>query len=478
MVKSKSKNIKKFNFFSKKSAIVIIIILVIIAVITVVLYFTVFKKSSSNGGSTSPTTSPTTKPTTTTTPPKPTPPKPTPAPTPSKPFVMDGWHGWATTTKYGGETSWPGVGAIPSISMVNISSKGNGTKIGSITIPKSNETIDVIGTMGGAIPWAIFHSLFGWKSRSEYLTTVINSCNGTNPVPCCLIIQPIGKFPDEIAPTDSPFTMINGLCKNDCIDINDPSIVATYNNHAKKFPAYFVVPYEGCGGNCSDKDGQPDCFNSCSDIQKIVANFFYYNNCKDSDGKYPVPPEGVCETINWMSSNNYNMTPEIEQKFADKNYDAFSISETTQNGRNITNITTGFANYCSGKNMHIDVMVLNNTGGNPYWCDLNDSQGDLDNSISLPSNGSKNRGGNLWNTMVRYMLVPGNIFGNFNILDSTSSMPPMPLPTNVCPGGGSDGRCSNSGNDPNICSQKKCGYPEDCKGTGFPSCNVPWQPCP
>ena len=173
------------------------------------------------------------------------------------------------------------------------------------------------------------------------------------------------------------------------------------------------------------------------------------------------------------------MSTEIEQKFADKNYDAFSISAKTQNGRNINNITTKYANYCSGKNMHIDVMVLNNTGGNPYWCDLNDSQGDIDNSISLPSNGGKKRGGDLTNTMVRYMLVPGNIFGNFNILDSTSSMPPMPLPTNVCPGGGgSSGRCSNSGNDPNICSQKKCGYPEDCKGTGFPNCNVPWQSCP
>ena len=74
------------------------------------------------------------------------------------------------------------------------------------------------------------------------------------------------------------------------------------------------------------------------------------------------------------------------------------------------------------------------------------------------------------------LMLPQN---NFNILDSTSSMPPMPLPTNVCPGGGgSSGRCSNSGNDPNICSQKKCGYPEDCKGTGFPNCNVPWQSCP
>ena len=157
-----------------------------------------------------------------------------------------------------------------------------------------------------------------------------------------------------------------------------------------------------------------------------------------------------------MSSNNYNMTPQIEQKFYDKNYDVFSISSQTDYGRNINAKNTDFVNYCSGKNMHIDVMVLNNTGGDPYWCALNNCEGDDDNSIRLPSNGRKKRGGNITNTMVRYMLVPGNIFGNFNILSSDSSMPKLPIPTNVCPpSGGGSGRCSITANDPGICNQKK-----------------------
>ena len=460
-------------FITKRTLIIISVLIVLGGVIGVIVYFTVFKKSSSGsgGGGNTPTVGPGPPG------PKPTgPPGPTHPPLPTGTFTVTGWDGWATTTKYGAETNWPGAGAIPSINMQNIANKGNGSQIGSITIPKTGETINVIGTMGGAVPWAVFNSLFGWKSRSEYLTTVINSCNGTNPVPCCLIIQPIGKFPDEIAPTNSPFNMVNGLCTSNCTDINDPNIVATYNNHANKFPAYFVVPYEGCGGNCSDTDPlNADCFNECSDIQHIVANFNYYN-CKDSNGNSPTPPPGVCQTIQWMSNNNFNMTPEIEQKFYDANYDVFSISSQTNNGRNIDAKKTNFVNYCSGKNMHIDVMVLNNTGGAPYWCDLNNSQGDNDNSISLPSNGGANRGGDLTNTMVRYMLVPGNIFGNFNILDSASSMPPFPLPTNVCPGsggGGGSGKCGKNWDDPNICKQPSCADNTNCT-TDFPNCyNIP-----
>ena len=70
------------------------------------------------------------------------------------------------------------------------------------------------------------------------------------------------------------------------------------------------------------------------------------------------------------------------------------------------------------------------------------------------------------------MLVPGNIFGNFNILDSASSMPPSPLPTNVCPGsggGGGSGKCGKNWDDPNICNQPSCADNTNCN-TDYPNC--------
>ena len=176
------------------------------------------------------------------------------------------WNGWSTSTVDSETSPWPGGGSSPSFDYDKIGNHGNGDKIGSVTITKSGETIDVIGSMPCAIPWAVLSSVFGWKSRTEFISTVINSCNGTNPVPCCFIIQPINKFPSEIAPvslsnTNSIFDTINNICNNNCTDINDTSITATYNNKQSKFPAYFIVPAQGCGGDCSTEF--PDCWNSC-----------------------------------------------------------------------------------------------------------------------------------------------------------------------------------------------------------------------
>ena len=392
------------------------------------------------------------------------------------------WSGWSTTTCYSGDINWPGTGSVASIDFGKIATMGGkittGTTVGRIRV--NNETIDVIGSMGAAIPWSAFKSLFGWTSRLQMLTDVINSCNGTNSKACCLIVQPISKYPAQIIGQDAQdstaFPMLQNIsaqCTNfkgaQCnIDINS-DIVASHDN-GKKFPAYFIVPNEGCGGNCAAPDA--DCYNSCSDIFGIVENMFYYQNCKnneDPNNPKPIIPDGPnCELIKQLSGNNYIMTLEIEKAYAAKNNPYFAISEKTQYG---WDINAGLippvkddggrnVNYCSGKNMHLDI-AFNTDGTNgmniaPLWAYQYGYNPDCNNSITLPTYGLNVpvQTLDMGNTIVRYMLVPGNIFGNFDIRQDGSPMPTMPIPTNVCVAGA--GHCGMSYDDPALCSNPVC----------------------
>ena len=466
-------------FISKRTLIIISVVIVLGCVIGVIVYFTVFKhsRSGSGGGGNTPTVGPS-------------------PPRPPGPFNLRSWDGWSTTTVDTEPNLWPGTELNPytSFDLNKIIAHGNGNTIGSITTttPTGTETIDVIGTMGVALPWAIFSSVFKWQSRIEFISTVINSCNGTNDVPCCLIVQPIGKFPDEIRPvssssTNSIFDMVNNLCKTNCMDISDPNITATYNN-GTKYPAYFLIPFQGCGGFCylpptpptpppTPPPSWPDCFNSSSDINALVNNFNYYTNCKNSDGT-PIHVPINSKQIKWMSDNKWLMNSTIEQSFYNDNNATFAISDASSNGRNITGAantskTKSKINYCSGKNMHFDVQTVS---GLPFWCNLNNGIGDKNNSINLTESDGSSRGGDISNgTMVRYMFVRGNIFGNFNILADGGNMPSFPLPTNVCPGsgGGGSGKCGKSYSDPNICKQPSCDDDTNCPKE-FPHCyNMP-----
>ena len=391
------------------------------------------------------------------------------------------WGGWATTTQDSEGPIWPGTET--SFDLTKIGAHGNGDKIGSITVNKTGETIDVIGTMGTAIPWAIFASIFGFKSRLEFISTVIDSCSGKNPVPCCIIVQPINKFPSEIAPSKSTNANfdINNLCTTNCTDINDPSITATYNG-GTKFPAYLLVPFQGCGGDCSKEF--PDCFNSCPDVWNLVDNMNYYTTCKNNAGGPIVPAKG-CEQNKWLSDNNWKMNDVIEQEFYDANNATFAVSKDSVYGSDMYSAiekskNAGHLNYCSGKNMHFDVQRWSNYATvNPFWCDLlQNCQADPANSISLPSNAANSaRGGNVGNTMVRYMLVPGNIFGNFDILADGGKMPSYPLPPPSCGsgggggGGGGQNRCGN-GTDWNLCGNATCSTDSDCSSvnSAYPKC--------
>jgi hypothetical protein len=455
-------HILRFKWFYLAGIIVIIGLAVFLSV-----YFTVINNSVSSG-SIVPSTVPI-YPTSTITP-TPQPPAPGPAPGPGGMVQVQEWGGWATTTKDSEPPLWPGAGTPLSFDLQKILNHGSGNKLGSIKVSASGEVIDVIGTMGTAIPWALFSKIFGFKTRTEFLATVIDSCAGRNNIPCCILVQPINKYPDEIKPTpstNSAFPMVNNLCtkNSDCMSINDPNITATYNS-GTKYPAYLLVPFQGCGGDCSTLF--PDCFNSCPDVQNVVANLNYYTQC----GKTPA---NGCQQIKWLSDNNWIMTPEIEQQFYSNKNAFFAISEKSLNGRNMTaaaasSPNNGHINYCSGKNMHFDVQLLD--GANPYWCNLAVSA-DPNNSISLPSNGSSTRGGPIDNTIVRYMLVPGNIFGNFNILADGDNPPKYPLPTPGCGGAsGGSNRCGTGDWSKSICPNPTCSQTSDCTslGQGFVDC--------
>jgi len=477
---------KKSNepFVSKKTLIIITIIIIIIIAIALPIYFLVIKKNSDSGsgGGNTPTSGPGS--TTTTIPYVPPVPGklittiPYVPPVPGKPVLVPEWGGWATTTRDTEPSLWPGTEMFPgtSFDLNKIIANGNGQKIGSIQVNKSGELIDVIGTMGTAIPWPIFASIFGWQSRIEMLSTIIDSCAGRNNVPCCIIAQPISKFPDEISPTSSTnsnFDMINNLCKTNCKDINDSSITATYNN-GTKYPAYLLVPFQGCGGDCNTTF--PDCFNSTPDIQTLIQNFNLYTNCKTSSGG-PIPVPSGAENIKKLSDNKWKMSTAIENSYYNSNDATFAISDKSQYGRDITDAAKtsqnpGRINYCSGKNMHFDVQTVS---GYPFWCNLS-CNGDPENSINLTSSDGKSRGGDITNgTIVRYMLVPGNIFGNFDILANGGNMPKLPLPTNVCPGGGGGGNnhCGLSWNDPNLCKNPTCSSIDDCKSIPNSNCYTP-----
>ena len=194
--------------------------------------------------------------------------------------------------------------------MEKILSHGKDNKpLGQIQI--GSETIDVYGTRPAAIPWPVMVSLFGFKTRAEFVDSVINSCNGKNDISCCFIVQPISKFPTEIDNNNSSsaFPQVKNMAcsQSSCLSVNSAEIVAK-DLQGKPLPAFLIVPFQGCGGNCSPQ--YADCINSCSQVQDFVANFDY-TKC---DG---IKVGAGCDEINWLTENDWKVTSDVEQKFYD-----------------------------------------------------------------------------------------------------------------------------------------------------------------
>jgi hypothetical protein len=314
------------------------------------------------------------------------------------PIPQGDWEGWATTTQFGsGDAVWPGN--YPSLCLKNIMGRKN--------------------TMGAAVPWSVIAGYSGYANRKDFLEAIIRSCQGLpgsdgKIEEVCYLIEPVSKYPNEIT-NGEPFV---DVCSSGCTNINDPSLAATItmpDGSKKNFGPYLIVPYEGCGGDCSSEKGVPDCFNSCSDIQNVIADFknavVTNTNC-----------EGVkilMNTVNGVNTWKYDST--IEEKMLAAGFADVPISSKTSYGKNI-DVLGGHANWCMGQNMHFDIAQ-----DVPDWIsDL--PPGATSNIRELNANS---------NIVVRYRKVAGNIFGNFH--------PEDPQP-DVCFAGGYAGGQNNTCN--------------------------------
>ena len=92
-----------------------------------------------------------------------------------------------------------------------------------------------------------------------------------------------------------------------------------------------------------------------------------------------------------------------------------------------------------------------------------------------------------YQNLLNIMNVDPNYYVNSN--SNTCLSPTIKSSCNDCSGGGGGGggggsgktgRCSITGNEPDICNNQACTFPEDCTATDKmpkPSCNTPWSPC-
>jgi len=155
------------------------------------------------------------------------------------------WEGWATTTQFGcGNGPWGGEGQWGSPYNVDIK------KINNANVPR----------MGAAIPWRYYYKWYNGKEGQ--LEAVGKSAVGNSTVKACFLAQPIRVPPANINGT----TDIGSFCTDNCIDINDDNIAATYGNGsmAQQFPKYLIMPFEGCGGDGDRNKGIDDVMNTCT----------------------------------------------------------------------------------------------------------------------------------------------------------------------------------------------------------------------
>ena len=487
---------------TKKLVIIGVLVLVVLGIIGGVLYMVLSKSGHAKPTPTHKTTTtkhtpgptpkptpppgPTPKPTPPPGPtPKPTPPpgptpKPTPPPGPTgkiiqyqqalpanypkKPAsatISGGWTDWATTTQFGyGDPQFPG-GVKPSLVIDSIRSFGGlfkpfngsvysnsdfpfGNYLGNITI--NSETIPVFGPMGGAIPWTVYAK--NHPNRLDLINSIINSTNppsGTTPDKSCYIIQPLCKYPKDLLNIN---TSAKSVSTNKSF-VNSPDSVATFKDTktGQEYfsPAFLIVPYEGCGGDCSTK--YPDCANTCKDIQNYVANFNVYKktNCSDTSQVDP-----SCQALCYLSqgdkpSGAWNINPFYDESVVQQAlYDRpvrkekftalepqnayLGVTDLTDWGANIPALAAispnnGHINYCGGMNMHFDMAE-----DSPLWCQNVGSGNRLDYGRMVSLNHTEVS----VNTVVRWIAVPGNIFGNF-VVDNT----------NICSPGGDYIACPN-----------------------------------
>ena len=226
----------------------------------------------------------------------------------------------------------------------------------------------------------------------------------------------MNKYPKELLDIYSDKAVSN----NKKINSNENVATVVDNNTGKGYfaPAFLIVPYEGCGGDCNKK--LPDCVNSIepSTLFKFVGDFNYFNgkDCSDVGNA-----KNLCLMANG-DNGDWNINPiysksKVQQAMynkpptpgTNKANSYFAVTDLTDWGTQIPSIAvkqeTKHVNYCSGVNMHFDIAE-----NAPLWSQNIDNGGQysFDKSVNLI-------GVNAVNTVVRYIKVPGNIFGEFDL---------------------------------------------------------------
>ena len=300
------------------------------------------------------------------------------------------WEGWATTTEFGsGDGSWPG--STPGLNLCN--------KI----LGRQSQPSPASLTMGAAIPWNFVCSGINTTqtdgiSRNEWIQSIINSAQGiVNPETkeldnACFLIQPVVKFPDEISGG-----VVNLCTGSDCTDITADGLAAM-DASGNQYPSYLIIPYEGCGGDCTSDPtfagtNHKDCINSCSDVQTLVGT------CG------PVAADPTCTVANVMANAKWDPSTYMDTIYPASgqylNYYPAGISEATDYGHNAAAAAKksgGVLNWCTGANMHFDIAQ-----DSPLWEQITAGTGTGPASTTAASN-----------IIVRYQRVPCNHYGNFD----------------------------------------------------------------
>eukprot|EP01135_Chromosphaera_perkinsii_P010493 Nk52_evm3s2152 gene=Nk52_evmTU3s2152 len=232
------------------------------------------------------------------------------------------WEGWATTTQFGcGDGNW---GNPPNDVAIKLLNDPN--------VPR----------LGAAIPWRFYCGEY--HSKQAQTEAVVGSINGSG-VKACYLAQPISAYPGQISKTNDGAPL---FCKGDaeCVDINSPDIAAK-DGSGKAFPAYLIVPFEGCGGDCKEgTPAHPDCFNTCAG-----ASFVNAIECAfDKTSNVP-----QCGAMNALYANgSWAWNSQVERDFMEFS-NTLAISSVTDYGKEMSGAGGGHVNWCSGQNMHFDV---------------------------------------------------------------------------------------------------------------------------
>jgi hypothetical protein len=270
----------------------------------------------------------------------------------------DGWEGWATTTQFGcGDGPW-------------------GNPPNDVAIKKINDP--TAPRMGAAVPWRFYFKEYG--SKKNQTAMVAESIRGNIHVDACYLAQPISKYPDQISgQTDG----LGEFCKSKgCTDINSAEIAAK-DDKGKPYPAYLIVPFEGCGGDC--KPPVPDCANTCFAAPSSAAE-----QIQLLSGNFSNAPSPQCDAMSVLWGNGtWEWNTEVRNEFL-KYSQPLGVSQQTDYGRKVDKRS----NWCSGQNMHFDIGM-----DTPYWV-----QHGMGNIAKTNANS---------NIIMRYKKVPCDIWGTF-----------------------------------------------------------------